>query len=377
MPLAWNAWGVPFLVAAIIHLAAALFIYFVGPSRLLNRALGITLFFGAVIEAGYGLGAMSTTEADAYAFAVISQLGKFVIAPMYLLFLGTALHTPLVRPLRAPAVRVGLVAAAVLMPIAVALWPASFIGDRVFRPAVTYDWAAAGVASVYDGFAVLVFLFALVASFAAFRDASPGPARERARWSMLAFGVRDTALAGFILLASFYLQPGDIAYDVAFNVVFAATVTISIGLLVYGVLKWHLFDLDLKIKWTLSRGTLAAVYLGVFLVVTQLAQNGFAAQFGWIWGGVAAGLLLFLLVPLQRVSERLANAAMPQVNETAEYLAHRRGEVYQGALEEILQDAEMTPKERAILDRLREKLGLSPATAAAIERDVREAAGRR
>lgn len=373
MAFAWNAWAVLWIVSAALQLGTSLLIYSVGPQRLLNRALSVTLFFGGTISVGYVLGAMATTEADAYAAAVIAQLSKFVVVALYAVFLGAALSTPLVRPLRARWVRAALIAAAVIAPLIVVVRPDWFIGPRVERAFAEFNFSVAPASAALDVVGSILFLYALVAAISAYRRALPGtPAKDRARWFMLAFGTRDVAIAGFILMRGTVLRGGPFA-DVAQNIIFAGVVCLYVILLVYGVLKWHLFDLDVKIKWTLRRGSVAAIFLAVFFVVTEIAQNGFSARFGWIWGSVAAGLLLFGLVPLQRLSERMANAAMPGVSGSAEYLAHRRAEVYKGALEEILADGVVTPKERAILRKLQEKLGLGSETASAIERDVREA----
>jgi len=60
-------------------------------------------------------------------------------------------------------------------------------------------------------------------------------------------------------------------------------------LVAYALLQHRLFDIDLKIKWTIKRGTLAAIFIAVFFVAAQVAQNLFSESYGvWI-GGVAAG----------------------------------------------------------------------------------------
>ncbi|HUR68998.1 MAG TPA: hypothetical protein VM370_07100 [Candidatus Thermoplasmatota archaeon] len=370
MGLVWNPWALPWLLSSVLHVSTCLFIYGVAGDRLLNRALAVTLFFAGVIGMSYGLSAMTTDLADSYALTVMGQIAKFVVGMMYPVFVGAALRTPFTAWLRARSVRTTFIGLAVVLPVIGFLRPGWFIGDRLAR-AGPFAWSVRPAAQAFDTVAALLFLYALVASISACRRAAPGtPARDRARWFMLAFGIRDVVIAGSIVSAFVVLLPDTVGYELTFNVLVPTLLSLYVVMIVYGVLRWHLFDLDLHIKWTLRRGTLGAIFVGVFLVVTQLAQNGFADRFGWIWGGIAAGLLLFALVPLQRLVDRFANAAMPEVSGSAEYLAHRRAEVYLAALEEILVDGEISPKERAILERLRAKLGLGADTAAALERDA-------
>lgn len=46
-----------------------------------------------------------------------------------------------------------------------------------------------------------------------------------------------------------------------------------------------------------------------------MAQTFLTDVYGFVVGGVAAGLLLFAIHPLQRVAERVADAAMPGVRD--------------------------------------------------------------
>jgi uncharacterized membrane protein YebE (DUF533 family) len=138
-------------------------------------------------------------------------------------------------------------------------------------------------------------------------------------------------------------------------------------LVAYALLKYQLFDIDVKVKWTIKRGTIAAAFLFVFIVVAQLGQNFLSTEYGWAAGGLAAGALLFVLAPLQRVAERVADTAMPGVSTSSEYLSYRKLEVYKATIEGAMEDGAITEKERAMLGRLREKLGISTQDAAALE----------
>jgi hypothetical protein len=86
---------------------------------------------------------------------------------------------------------------------------------------------------------------------------------------------------------------------------------------------------------------------------------------------IAAALLVYFLAPLQRIAERVANRAMPETVSTPEYLAYRKMQVYEAALTEALGGDGISEKERAILTRLRDSLGVSADDARAMEDDLR------
>ncbi|MBI4392461.1 MAG: hypothetical protein HY556_01500 [Euryarchaeota archaeon] len=138
----------------------------------------------------------------------------------------------------------------------------------------------------------------------------------------------------------------------------------------YGVLKYHLLDIDLKVRFALSKGALATIFLAVFFVVSQLAQNVLSAQYGLIAGGIAAGLLLFALAPLQRAADRLADRVVPVGGDAAKYQEFRRWEVYRATFEDLSADAAITERERRALEALAKNLRLKPDDMARIEAEV-------
>jgi len=71
-----------------------------------------------------------------------------------------------------------------------------------------------------------------------------------------------------------------------------------------------------------------------------------------------------------RIGARVADTAMPSVRETSDYVAFRKMEVYKAALEGAMEDGAVSAKEREVLRRLRESLGITDADASALERDL-------
>ncbi|MGQ0535366.1 MAG: hypothetical protein ACT4PT_04765 [Methanobacteriota archaeon] len=87
-------------------------------------------------------------------------------------------------------------------------------------------------------------------------------------------------------------------------------------------------------------------------------------------GIAAAGLLVFAIAPLQRVADRVANAAMPGVRAPAERGAAERRALYREHVELAYRDGVVNRDERLQLDLARHQLALTEAEAAAVEREV-------
>lgn len=148
---------------------------------------------------------------------------------------------------------------------------------------------------------------------------------------------------------------------------------IGTGLVAYAIARHSLFDLDLKVKWTLERGTVAAIFVAVFFVVGELAETFFAEVLGPYAGVFAAGGLVFFLAPLQRFANRVSDMAMPGTKEPSEMDAAERRELFRDQAELVWMDGQLTEKDRRVLENLRERLGIDAETANEIENEVLEA----
>jgi hypothetical protein len=146
--------------------------------------------------------------------------------------------------------------------------------------------------------------------------------------------------------------------------------------LTYCVASQRMLGSERLLKWTIRRGTLAAIFLGVLFVTTEIAQNFFSAELGWAAGGVVTGLVLLAAVPLQRFADRVANAALPNVQDSDDYIVHRKSEMYRAALEDAGPAANRTANDREFLAQLKDQLQISDQLAARLEVQVFEAARR-
>lgn len=228
---------------------------------------------------------------------------------------------------------------------------------------VTQYWMVNWVTTMFALVPALAGIFLLWAVGRRQGDADlRGWARRFSLWLLApaAAGVGTVIVAGLVDLGSFPLPA---AMDGVFALVLAALVA-------YAMLRHQLFDLDVKVKWTISKGTVAAIFLAVFFVVANVAQNVLGQRMGLVLGGAASGMLFFALAPLQRVAERIADTALPGVKSPGDMTPEDRRQAYREAARQAWSDGAMSRDERAMLDRLRETLRLPEAEAHRIEREA-------
>ncbi|HET6403925.1 MAG TPA: hypothetical protein VFH78_04710 [Candidatus Thermoplasmatota archaeon] len=377
MGLYWNPWAVVGCIDLVLGWALAIAIYATNPTRLQNRALALFL---AMLATGFGVGVGLMFAADdavtSLALQAVSLAGFYCAAPFYLLFLST-LPTRTMRWLRPTWIRALLwLSPLAIVPLMLANFDA-LVAGVIEVPYARQDsyWTRTGTL-VFEAIALVTATLGIVAAVGVYRESPPGSAtRRQARWYGATFITWEVLqLTGFTLLEIAFRSPTPsiLLYTLAAGILYPLACLLFVLMLAYSILKAQLFDIDLRIKWTINRGTVAAVFVVVFFVVSEGAQLVFQERVG-AWAGLAAAaLLVFALAPVQRFADRLTERAMPAVEGSPAYLQFRKLEVYKGAFEAAQEDGEVTERERAVLDRLRRELGVESADAAAIERDVLE-----
>jgi hypothetical protein len=375
LSLVWNPITLPAFASSAVTFVLAWIVYSAAPRLTANRFLALALACeGLALALNYGFLYSLTDPDDALAAQVAGFVAFALSLVFYFLFIGT-LKTPLTRALRTSAGRllVALLGAALVVS---QMFPKgwAFVGvDRV-----TYATWEAVPGPGYYAIGAAAWLFALLglaAAISTLRRSRGATSRAKARAYVVAFSIHDVTL--FLNWASWaafavFLVPGSPTAELVVRLLiigYPILQIVFVGALAYGILKTQLYDIDLKLKWTISRGTVSAVFLAVFFVTAQVVQNFTSTTLGWLGGAVVAGLLLFFLRPVERAANRLADAAMPKVQDTEEYAAFRKMEVYKAAVEELVTGG-ITPKERRALDALRAKLGVAAGAASAMERDV-------
>ena len=197
----------------------------------------------------------------------------------------------------------------------------------------------------------------------------------------MAFGVRDFTFIVTFALGTFaavtLTEPIQANIAISYFYGYAGTALIALGLVfyvfltAYGVLSIHIFDIDLQIKWTLSRGTVTAMFVAFFFLISELSAEFLSDQFGIVIGVVATASLLFFIAPMQRWAEQFSDAAMPSVRESEEYLSFRKLQTYGEAVTSSLREQKsISAVDRVLLNQLQEKLGLAPEESKVLEAQI-------
>ncbi len=293
------------------------------------------------------------------------QVSDWVIVAIYLPFLGMTLNSPLVRPLKNPLISntilYGGLAIAVLLP---------FFPEEIRRKFDTPFYVVICITLSW-GFAA-----ALHSWYSARHQAE----RARAKAFTIAFGVRDVLwTTSFTYIVLVYYGWTETTWDELINdratyfwlaLSYQMAVILYVPLVAYGVLRTQLFDVDLRIKRGLRRGTVAAAFVATFFVVSELAGNYLSARFGTVLGVLGTGTLVFFLDPIQRAAERVSNAAMPNTVATPEYEAFRKLQVYDSALHAAFEDGHISDRQRRVLDSMIDTMGIDRQTARRMEDDL-------
>lgn len=217
---------------------------------------------------------------------------------------------------------------------------------------------------IADATVVVFALFVLPATLAALASITTLAWRHGERGS--AFVVASASLLGLAWVARLWVDA-----DTSILLTFSGYGLVRPLLFTYAMLKYDMLDVDLRVKWTLRRGTVAAAFVAVFFAGTVIAENWLTSQFDLAVGGALAGLLLFAMRPIERVADRLADRAMPTVRADADYFAFRKMEIYKVTLTRAVSDGRLTPKEEAMLADLRRELGIGDEVHGRMVADLR------
>lgn len=362
--------GIIGLLAIVACWALAVVLYRVGTTGSVARKLTVLLVAEGfvLLTAGFPAFALNVPlsfyESHSIMFFLMGlfhHLCDSAMISLYPPFLALALNTKLTRPFANKRVRIGLAVGSIVLVLVV-----TFIQSRI------------GTTLLYS-IVTLLFVYALVAAINAWRTASRGIARERAGIFALAFGLRDIgwglsyAISAWLMWTQVeFSNPPDIFWLGKF--VYALGTLLAVPLIAYGILRTQLFDIDLRIRWTIKQSTLAGMFIALMFLISEGAAQFLEAELGSIAGLLAAAVVMFFLAPLQRFAERVATAAMPNTKNTPEYVAFRKMQVYEAAFADAQHEDGISERERALLERLRDSLEISASDAQAIEDELEAAA---
>lgn len=359
--------GILTLIAILMSWALAVVLFRVGTPGSVARKLSLLLVFeGITLGSSSAWLNLLKSPADLYArYEWLEQAQTFIhtfgdcgMIALYPPFLAAALRTPMTRP---AAGRRGLsisIAAAVMLFVFVML-----------------NQNAVGFTVLYLALS-LIFTYAFIASVNGWYVAK-GSARSSALIFALAFGFRDICW-GIIYTVGIWIlwmAPELIHEDPpGWYIIYTLGTLFAVPLIAYGILRNQMFDIDLRIRWTIKQSTVAAAIVAIVFAVSEGASMFLSAELGNVFGLLAAAVVMFFLAPLQSFAERVATVAMPNTQNTPEYTAYRKMRVYESAVAEAYMEGGISDKERSLLVRLRDSLGISETDAEAIETEVVEGA---
>ena len=358
--------GILGLVAVAACWVLSVVLYRVSASGTIARMLCVLLVLEGFVLLSAGFPGFVFTPSDPFNESLpalglignlVHHLGDAAMVALYPTLLAMAIDTKLTRPFRDRRVRIVFAIVAVALALNLVFFPTR-VGVTLFYSLVT-----------------LVFIYALVASIHAWRTAQVGIHRQRAGIFALAFGLRDLgwSMSYGIFAWLMWTQP-ELREMTPLGwlgkTVYALGTLLSVPLIAYAVLRGLLFDIDLRIRWTIKQSTVAGILIAVVFVVSEGASAFLSAELGNVAGLLAAAVVMFFLAPLQRFAEQVASAAMPNTQNTPEYAAHRKMQVYETAVADAHREGGISAKERALLELLRDSLGITPTDAEALEREL-------
>ncbi len=359
--------GIP---AAFVAWVFALYIFVVAPptrgARFLVAMLAIDGM--AIISSHENPVYVDRFLADAFGLTGLNwrdihQASDWALIAVYLPFLGMTLESPLVAPLKNVLIRRAILYGG--LAIALSMFVLTETTQEHFR---------------VPFYIVICFVltWGFVAALHSWYIATNEAKRQRAKAFAMAFGMRDVlwALSFALIALHYYGYFGEFdptrrdALFFAVVIPYIVAVMLYVPLVAYGVLRVQLFDIDLRIKRTLKRSTVAAAFVATFFVASELAENFLSDQLGTVLGIICTGALVFVLDPIQRAAERLSNAAMPNTLDTAEYESYRKLQVYENALQAALEDSHISKRQRRVLDSMIESMGIDAEVAKRLEEDA-------
>lgn len=237
---------------------------------------------------------------------------------------------------------------------------------RLLADAGGYPWLPWGWSfAVLPSLALLPALagFAMIA-----RHRFQGRAIERrleSRRERLLFALAALAVATGV---SPLLMPGSEFFAHPAGLVLLGLWRLTLPLFVtYALLRYALFDIDLKVRAAVAWSFVVVVFASVYFLVSETLEGLVSDRFGTVGGLAAAALLTVAGGPLAALGKTVAKALMPGVRDLREVPADASSDIYRQQFLMLQEDGSLTAKERRSLDELRQRLGLAPKRASAIE----------
>jgi signal transduction histidine kinase len=135
--------------------------------------------------------------------------------------------------------------------------------------------------------------------------AAPALVRQQIKWVVWGFGLMVPT--GMVTFLTAFLYGGDsLPFQVA--VAFAAAGQVALLLAIaIGILRYHLFDIDVLINRTLVYGSLTVIVVGVYVIAVGYLSQLFQASGSFVVSLLATGLIAVFFQPARERLQRTVN----------------------------------------------------------------------
>jgi hypothetical protein len=364
----FNPWGLTSIAATVVSLSFAYFLWkFATPTPTTRRFIALLLIeIVTAVTSSSGLPLLfnySLSLQTGMVLDIVHHIGDFLMLVLYPIFVAYAVPVRFLKPLTTTKGRYTFYAVGFVSFIAFML-----LHFPIFREDYVYDPMAVGQIDMLLYLAMVVmFVVIFFVSLAGLKLAKTKLAREKALAFVCAFGFRDLAWATVYLLAA----TGWVQYvPWLIDQLYVGSTLLYIPIMVYGILKLQMLDIEIRLKSTIKNSILAGMFGAMFFVVFEGANMLVSEQFSGIIGFAVSGLLTLLLTPLHRWAEKISSRFVQGDMDAPDYASSRSLDVYIAAVEETVAFGNITKGHVALLDRLRESLGVSAEDARRLENEL-------
>ena len=363
-----NPWGFTSIAATIVSLSFVYFLWrFATQTPTTRRFIvlllvevitAVTSISGLPLLLNYNISLQTQLVLD-----IIHHIGDFLMLVLYPIFVAYAVPVKFLKPLTSSKGRYALYGVGLVSFIAFML-----THFPIYREGFAYNpMDVVQIDMLLYLAMVIMFVVIFFVSLAGLKVAKTKLAREKAVAFVCAFGFRDLAWASVYLLAA----TGWYQYvPVLTDQLYVGSTLLYIPIMVYGILKLQMLDIEIRLKSTIRNSILAGMFAVMFFVVFEGANALVSERFSGMIGFAVSGLLTWLLTPLHRWAEKVSSKFVVGDVESADYASSRSFQVYSAAVEETLAFGDVTKGHVALLDRLRDSLQLSADDAARLEKEL-------
>ena len=355
-----NPWAFTSIAAAIVSLSFAYFLWRTAASTPVTRRFIALLLIEivTVLTSGGGIPQLvnfNLSKETTLVIELIHHVGDFLMLVLYPVFVAYALPVKFLKPLTTTTGRYTLYTIGFILCVLFML-----IHFEVIESDMAVDmW-------LYQAM-VIMFVVIFVISLAGVKLAKTKLAKEKALAFVCAFGFRDLAWAALYLsVVTGWIEKAPIFL----GQLYVGPTLIYIPIMVYGILKLQMLDIEIRLKSTIRNSVLAGIFVVLYYLISEGANTLLSDQLGGLIGFAASALLTLFLTPLHRWADRFSSKLVSADIDNADYPAARSLQIYSAAVEETLAYGEISKGHIALLDRLKDSLQVSQDDATRLELDL-------